>query len=63
MDIDRVPEPMDKSSDIDAREFPVKAVFPNPNQGAGPQKWLFFVLSDLPASVLASFTGKDYKKA
>jgi hypothetical protein len=49
---------MGKSSDIGAREFPGTPVSPNPNHGAGPQKWLFFVLSVLLASVF----GLIYRK-
>ncbi|HEV3223115.1 MAG TPA: choice-of-anchor Q domain-containing protein [Puia sp.] len=52
-DIDGIRRPIGKSSDIGAREFPDVAVSPGPDHGAGPEKWLFFVLTTFLAVIFA----------
>lgn len=57
-DIDGVTRPTGKSSDIGAREFPGAAVSPNPNHGAAPEKWLFFVIAVFLAVIFVLFYRK-----
>jgi hypothetical protein len=63
MDIDGVPGPMDKSSDIDAREFPGKAVFPNPNYAQTLKNGCFSYYLTFWRQYWPHLQEKDYKKA
>ena len=62
-DIEGIHRPMGKSSDIGAREFPGIALIPNPNHGAGPEKWLIFVSAGFLAVIfLLIYWKRDPKK-
>ncbi len=61
-DIDGISRPVGKSSDIGAREFPGAAVSPNPNQGAGPEKWLRPAIAALLLALFILFYRKKGRK-
>jgi hypothetical protein len=62
-DIDGVPRPRDKSSDIGAREYQRNTIVPDANHGAIPKKWLFFVPGVLLLSIIVlAYSKRTWKK-
>jgi hypothetical protein len=62
-DIDGIPRPVGKSSDIGAREFPYVVAIPDSNHGALPKKWLFLGLAALlAAAFFLAYTARSGEK-